>query len=68
MANPSLAIDSPIERNEPMSRTFLAACAALTLLGLAVGSADAGPATLAEAKALAAQQSKPLLLDFFTEW
>jgi hypothetical protein len=51
-----------------MSRTFLAACAALTLLGLAVGSADAGPATLAEAKALAAQQSKPLLLDFFTEW
>lgn len=49
-----------------MTRSFLAACAALALLGAA--PADAAPQTLAEAQALAAEQGKPLLLDFFTEW
>jgi hypothetical protein len=40
------------------------------LLGLAsAGSALAGgPATLAEAKALAAKENKALLVDFYTEW
>ena len=44
--------------------------AAVALLGFAAAgpAAAGGPATYAEAKALAAQANKPLLLDFFTEW
>jgi len=49
-----------------MIRTLLVAGTALALLAPAA-SAD-GPASLDEAKALAAKENKPLLLDFFTEW
>jgi hypothetical protein len=44
---------------------------ALGLLFFAAGcgtTEDAAPTTLADAKALAAEQGVPLLLDFFTEW
>jgi hypothetical protein len=43
----------------------------LGLLALAAGcgaTEQAEPATLADAKALAAERGVPLLLDFFTEW
>jgi hypothetical protein len=51
-----------------ISRSFLAASAAVALLGLLAGTAAASPETFAEAKALAAKENKPLLVDFYTEW
>jgi thiol-disulfide isomerase/thioredoxin len=51
-------------------RTQVTTLAAVAALGLsaASASASAGPATFAEAKALAAEQGKPLLVDFFATW
>jgi len=48
--------------------SLLAATMGLALGGLAAGSVGAAPATWAEARALAAKENKPLLVDFFTEW
>ncbi|MGQ0723110.1 MAG: thioredoxin family protein [Candidatus Eiseniibacteriota bacterium] len=42
--------------------------AAALLLGATQAPAGGGPATFAEAKALAAEQGKPLLVDFFATW
>ena len=47
---------------------FLAASAVVALMGFTAGSVAAGPQTFAEAQALAVEQNKPLLVDFFTEW
>jgi len=51
-----------------ISRSFLAASAAVALVGLLAGAVAASPETFAEAKALAAKENKPLLVDFYTEW
>ena len=45
--------------------TFLVAAAFAVF---AAGSALAGVETLDEAQALAAEQGKPLLIDFYTTW
>jgi thiol-disulfide isomerase/thioredoxin len=42
--------------------------AAALLSGALAAPAAAGPTTFAEAKALAAEQGKPLLIDFFATW
>ena len=51
-----------------LSRSFLAASAVVALAGLSAGSVAADSETFAEAKALAAKENKPLLVDFFAEW
>ena len=51
-----------------LSRSFLAAPAAMALVGLLAGSVAASPETFAEAKALAAKENKVLLVDFYAEW
>ncbi|GJM43745.1 MAG: hypothetical protein DHS20C21_05870 [Gemmatimonadota bacterium] len=48
-------------------RTPLFGGIAVLAIALA-GSAQAGPETFAEAKALAATQGKPLLVDFYATW
>ncbi len=53
-------------RNPPLAGA-LAALALGLLAGVAV-AADGGPATLDEALALARQQDKVLIIDFYTDW
>jgi hypothetical protein len=50
-----------------MSRILLASVA-FALAGFASAGAGTGPATLSDAKALAAREKELLLLDFSTEW
>jgi thiol-disulfide isomerase/thioredoxin len=49
-------------------RRFLSLLPAALLLAAHVAAASPGPATFAEAKALAAETGKPLLVDFFATW
>jgi hypothetical protein len=55
------------ERKRAMRSLSLLPAAALMGL-LATDGARADVASLAEAKALAAEKNRPLLLDFYTQW
>jgi hypothetical protein len=50
-----------------MSRV-LAGAAALVALSAAAAEQANGPASVAEARALAAQHGRPVLIDFMTDW
>lgn len=50
-------------------KRLVAASVCAILLALSVGPAAAdGPATFADAQKLAAEQNKPLLIDFYATW
>ena len=51
-----------------MKRPVVAAFALVALAALAGPALAGAPATFADAKALAASEEKPLLIDFFTTW
>lgn len=50
------------------SRLTLAGIMLTFVLSLAGSAFAGGPATFEEAKALAAQENKVLVLDFYTDW
>ena len=51
-----------------MKRPVVAAVALVALTALASPALAGAPETFADAKALAASEQKPLLIDFYTTW